>query len=74
MSLIRPAWVEYVAALRNAEGGTVPHEIGARVWELSTRDDIFVYLTDLMTENATNTRAFEVAWDIWALMSGAVAA
>lgn len=68
-TLHRPPWVEYVAALLYASEGSTAHEIGTRVWELSTTDAIYAYLTDVMTDNAPSTRAFEIAWDIWALLS-----
>lgn len=72
-TLHRPPWVEYVAVLVHADEGTVAHEIGKRVWELSTTDAIFVYLTEVMTDPPTR-RAYEIAWDIWALLSGRCAA
>lgn len=71
-NLHSPDWVDYVAALVHASESTA-HEIGCRVWELSTYEEILDYLTGLMTENAMNTRAFEVAWDVWALISGRMA-
>ena len=72
-TLHRPPWLEYVEALVRAEEGSVAHEIGQRVWELSTTDAILVYLTDVMTDNPMSTRAFEIAWDVWALLSGRAA-
>lgn len=73
-TLHRPEWLEYVDALVAAPDGSVDHEIGRRVWELSTRDDILVYLTEVMTDNARDTRAFRVAWMVWKLLSGIEAA
>lgn len=73
-TLKRPDWVAYVAALVEAPDNSVDHEIGRRVWELSTRDDILVYLTQVMTDNARESRAFRVAWMVWKLLSGIEAA
>lgn len=68
-----PESVEYVKSLLELPRGSVGHDIGTRVWELSTRDDVLVYLTAVMTRNAASSRSFEIAWDIWALMSRAAA-
>lgn len=73
-TLKRPPWVEYVAALVGTEEGSVAHEIGKRVWELSTSDAVYEFVTEVMRDNAPNTRAFEIAWDVWALLSGRVVA
>lgn len=62
--------VEYVRTLLvDMPTGSIEHEIGRHVWELSDNEDVLVYLTELMTVNAPNTRAFEIAWDIWVLMA-----
>lgn len=69
-ALPSPDWVDYLSALRANTESTTAHEIGCRVWELETVEDIHHYLTAVMNENAMNTRAYEVAWDVWALLSG----
>lgn len=68
--MIRPAWVEYVTALLATPDTTPDHQIGQRLWELPGSDQAYEYLTEVMTENAPNSRAFEVAWDVWALRWG----
>lgn len=73
-NLKRPRWMDYVALLLDAPDDSVDHEIGRRVWELSTRDEILEYLTEVMTENVKGTRAFNVAWMVWKLLSGIEAA
>lgn len=57
----------YVAALLRKPAGSIEHTIGQRVWELHDDVDLLNYLDDLMEANAENSRAFEIASDVWAL-------
>ncbi|WP_405137487.1 hypothetical protein [Nocardia sp. NBC_01388] len=67
------ASVDYAKELVWWPEGTAEHEIGTRVGELSTREEILAYLTEVMTTYAPDTRLFDIAWDVWVLMTEASA-
>lgn len=66
--------MKHVAALMQADESTPEHEIGWAVWMTRPRDDQLEYLTSVMTANTAESRAFEVAYDIWLLLGGRGAA
>ncbi len=60
--------MDYVAALLKAEEGTPDHEVGWAVWMTRGREAILDYLTDTMTRFVSNSREFEIAYNIWLLL------
>jgi hypothetical protein len=67
-------WPNYLGALLRAPGTSVCHEIGAHVAELHDNGQILDYVIKVMRENPTNSRKFEIAWDVCALRVGLVIA
>ena len=62
--------VAYIKALLDSDHESPSYRIGWRVWMMSSRDEILEYITHVMSANAPESRAFEVAYEIW-LLTGA---
>lgn len=70
-----PDWPSYLSALLAMPDSSIGREIGTRLEALHEDSDrISDYITQLMTENQSGTREYEIAWDICALRVGLVAA
>ena len=77
MSAIPEAAVAFCADLLLTPNTSMDHMIGQLIWPLlggGSRDDVLTSLTDVMRiHNHTEgpqTRAFELAYEIWLLLGG----
>jgi hypothetical protein len=63
------AWVLFVEALLDAPEGSEDREVGKHIWELSSDEEILVYLTEQM-KSGPGSRRYVVARTVWALLRG----
>lgn len=72
--MIPEAAVAFVVDLLRTPVGSADHTIGADLWKVlgdGTRDEVLVLLTEFMRGAAPQSRAFEVAYDVWLQLGGA---